>query len=191
MSLIISALHSIIPALSDIAEIIKAAGASPLGIIALIIVIAGGLGYYFFSEESARIKISMFLVLLAGAGLLVYVLYLHIPPESPPAPDGRIPSTNPGPTPVVTTEVEVEILDHTLREAIKRLAKSDNNSTVSFDGCPKKFLNSVINKGKIKGRDTADLIKQLQNRIKTDQPSWSYTVAASQERAVYEITCTK
>lgn len=50
----------------DWSSIIEAASKSPLGILALMILLLGTLGYFFFKDADARIKAVMFLAMLGG-----------------------------------------------------------------------------------------------------------------------------
>ncbi len=58
-----------------IPEIIKAASASSLGILALIIVALSILAYGFFRNEGPKIKLFVFLVLVSGSTLFVQQMY--------------------------------------------------------------------------------------------------------------------
>ena len=50
----------------DWSAIIESASKSPLGILALMILLLGTLGYFFFKDADAKIKSAMFLAMLAG-----------------------------------------------------------------------------------------------------------------------------
>lgn len=58
--------------LKSIPDIIKAAAASNLGILALIIIVVGALGYFFFKEAPNRVKALMFLAILGGVTAFAY-----------------------------------------------------------------------------------------------------------------------
>lgn len=58
-----------------IPEIIKAASASSLGILALIIVVFSILAYGFFRKEGPKVKLFVFLVLFSGSALFVNQMY--------------------------------------------------------------------------------------------------------------------
>jgi hypothetical protein len=50
----------------DWAGIIEAASKSPLGILALMVLVIGTLGYFFFKDADAKIKAAMFIAMLVG-----------------------------------------------------------------------------------------------------------------------------
>jgi hypothetical protein len=55
----------------DLAEIIKQASKSPLGIVALALIIVS-IALYFFRKDRMGVRLGLFAALLIGAGLLIY-----------------------------------------------------------------------------------------------------------------------
>jgi hypothetical protein len=57
----------------DLSEIIRQASKSPLGIVALALIIIA-VASYFFRKDSLKVRIAIFVLLLSGAGLLSYCM---------------------------------------------------------------------------------------------------------------------
>jgi hypothetical protein len=95
-------------ALRTVPDIIKAASSSPLGILALLVLVLGALAYAFFKNASMKIRVGIFSALLLGAALYTAaILRAALPGKSEdprqleiPAPlisiDGVIADTNSG-----------------------------------------------------------------------------------------------
>src|SRR6266851_1500196 len=89
-------------------EIIKEAAQSPLGILALIILVVAVVGFFFFKTDKTSTRVGIFVLMLVSfIGLFGYSAYrttnLHVPPDDHPAPspsprsDGPVPTVTPIP----------------------------------------------------------------------------------------------
>jgi hypothetical protein len=101
-----------------IPEIIKAASASSLGILALIIVALSILAYGFFRNEGPKIKLFVFLILVSGSTLFVQQMYSAEPvmaatesvEDNLTSPEKITPPAGPEPTPIPPPKVATKPL---------------------------------------------------------------------------------
>jgi hypothetical protein len=66
---------------ADIPAIIKAAAESPLGIIALVLLLFAGLAYRFFGKQGPKVTVPIFAALLVGGALCVWAV-IRVPKRS-------------------------------------------------------------------------------------------------------------
>jgi hypothetical protein len=89
-------------------EIIKEAAQSPLGIVALIILVVAVVGFFFFKTDKTSIRVTIFVLMLVSfIGLFGYSAYRttgpHLPSDDHPVPipsprsDGPVPTVTPTP----------------------------------------------------------------------------------------------
>jgi hypothetical protein len=67
-------------------EIIAKAAQSPLGILALLILVVGTLAVIFFWQAPVAVRVSMFVIIFGGACAFGYAVVREIPPVPPPPP---------------------------------------------------------------------------------------------------------
>jgi len=77
--------------------------------------------------------------------------------------------------------------DRTLRQAIDDLADMEGR-TVRISNCSETFMSAKIKGGTIQGRNTLDLIQQVQHRVKETVPNAKYEVTLTQEGS-YAVNC--
>lgn len=78
--------------------------------------------------------------------------------------------------------------DRTVRQALENLADMDGRTVRISKTCSDTFMNAKIRGGTIQGRNTVDLIQQVQHRLKEAVPNAKYEVILSQEGS-YVVTC--
>jgi hypothetical protein len=102
--------------------IIASAAQSPLGILALTIIVLSVLAYLFFGGASERVRVGAFALLFVGAAGLGYaILRAHQPAPAPKAVTG----TPPPPPKAVTIELPVEREGDAVRVAAKQILAGD------------------------------------------------------------------
>jgi hypothetical protein len=109
-------------------EIIRAAASSPLGIVALVVLVLGATAWMFFRKEEVKFRAGSFLLLLFGGGLLVAAA-MRAPRPGPPTDTGRTTET-PDTGPSQRKAVLPERLNYVaIWEAIPRLRAAGFEST--------------------------------------------------------------
>lgn len=76
--------------MENIADILQNLPNTLLGVVALGILILGGIAYSFFKDEHVLLKLLSFLIMVLGFGLLVYALFARNPADTINRPESEI-----------------------------------------------------------------------------------------------------
>lgn len=110
--------------------IIASAAQSPLGILALTIIVLSVIAYLFLGRASERVRVAAFVLLFVGAAGLAYTILSGDEPSPPqrvgsapePAPKpvgGSPPAPEPGPKPVTVSPVTIDLPVETHGDAVR------------------------------------------------------------------------